>query len=172
MAGEVPLTIIGNVTGDPELRYLQSGLPVVNFTIASTEKVWDKQAGQMKDGGTVFMRCTAWREMAENIAASLTKGTRVIAQGKLRQRSYETLAGEKRTAMELDVDTIGADLRWATVHVTRNARPEGGQGDRGRVETASGGGWETAQPGGAQGDAWAPSGQEPSGGDPYGQPPF
>jgi single-strand DNA-binding protein len=130
----------------------------VNFTVASTEKVWDKQAGQMKDGGTVFMRCVAWREMAEHIAASITTGTRVIAQGKLRQRTYEDREGVKRTSMELDIDAIGPDLRWATAQVTRAARPEGGQADRGRTETASEGGWATSQPGGAQGDAWSTGG--------------
>jgi single-strand DNA-binding protein len=151
--GSVPLTIIGNTTDIPELRFTAQGIPVVNFTIASTEKVWDKQAGEMKDGSAVFMRCTAWRDMAENIAGSLGKGVRVIAQGKLRQRSYENRDGVKQTVTELDVDAIGADLRWATAQVTRASRPEGGQADRGRVETATGDGWATQEPGGAQ-DAW------------------
>lgn len=121
MAGETLITIVGNLTSDPELRYTQSGLAVANFTIASTPKVWDKAKGENVDGEALFLRASVWREFAEHIAGSLTKGTRVIAQGRLKQRSYETTAGEKRTAIELEVDAIGPDLRWSTAQVTRAA---------------------------------------------------
>jgi len=126
MAGEIQITVIGNLTADPEMRYTQNGLAVVNLTIASTPKVFDKQANAMKDGDPVFMRGSAWREFAEHIAGSLTKGTRVIASGVLKQRQYETKEGEKRSSMELQIDSIGPDLRWATASVTR--AQSGGRG--------------------------------------------
>jgi single-strand DNA-binding protein len=119
MAGETIITVIGNLTADPEVRYTQSGLAVVNVTIASTPRTFDKQTNQMKDGDPLFLRASAWREFAEQIAASLTKGMRVIVQGRLVQRSYETKEGEKRTSMELEIDSIGPDLRWATASVQR-----------------------------------------------------
>jgi single-strand DNA-binding protein len=119
MAGETIITVVGNLTADPELRYTQNGLAVANFTIASTPKVWDKRANELKDGDALFLRASVWREFAENVAGSLTKGTRVIAQGVLKQRSYETKEGEKRTSIELDVDSIGPDLRWSTASVSR-----------------------------------------------------
>ncbi|MEA9983670.1 single-stranded DNA-binding protein [Subtercola sp. RTI3] len=128
MAGETVVTVVGNLVGDPELRYTQSGLAVVNLTIASTPKVYDKQSGDMKDGAALFMRASAWREFAEHIAGSLTKGTRVVAVGALRQRSYETKEGEKRTSIELEIDSIGPDLRWATVQVTRAVSGAGARG--------------------------------------------
>lgn len=112
-------TIVGNLTSDPELRYTQSGIPVVSFTIASTPRVFDRQAGEYKDGDTLFLRASAWRDFAEHIAASLTRGTRVVATGRLKQNSYETKEGEKRSSVELEVDAIGADLRYATVSVSR-----------------------------------------------------
>ncbi len=112
-------TIVGNLTSDPELRYTQSGLPVVSFTIASTPRVFDKQAGEYKDGEPLFLRASAWRDFAEHIANSLTKGTRVVASGRLKQNSYETKEGEKRTSIELEVDAIGPDLRYATATVVR-----------------------------------------------------
>jgi single-strand DNA-binding protein len=128
MAGETPLTIVGNLTADPELRYTQNGLPVVNLTIASTPRVFDRQANEFKDGETLFMRASAWREMAEHIAGSLTKGTRVVASGNLKQKSYETKEGEKRTTVELEIDEIGPSLRYATAQVTRSAgNQQGGQ---------------------------------------------
>ena len=127
MAGETVITVVGNLTADPELRYTQSGLAVANFTIASTPRLFDKQSGQSKDGETLFLRGSVWREFAEHVAGSLTKGTRVIAQGRLSQRSYETDSGERRTTVELEVDAIGPDLRWASAQVTRAARQDGGQ---------------------------------------------
>jgi single-strand DNA-binding protein len=119
MSGETIITVVGNLTADPELRHTQSRPAVANFTIASTPKVWDKAANELKDGDALFLRASVWREFAENVAGSLTKGTRVIAQGVLKQRSYETKEGEKRTSFELDVDAIGPDLRWSTAAVTR-----------------------------------------------------
>jgi len=128
MAGETPLTIVGNLTADPELRYTQNGLPVVNLTIASTPRVFDRQANEFKDGETLFMRASAWREMAEHIAGTLAKGTRVVAVGNLKQKSYETKEGEKRTTVELEIDEIGPSLRYATAQVTRAAgNQQGGQ---------------------------------------------
>src|SRR3984885_3447510 len=104
MAGETVITVVGNLTSDPELRYTQNGLAVANFTIASTPKVFDKQSNEMKEGDALFLRASVWRQFAEHVAGSLTKGTRVIAQGVLKQRSYETKEGEKRTSIELEVD--------------------------------------------------------------------
>lgn len=112
-------TIVGNLTSDPELRFTQSGLPVVSFTIASTPRVFDRATNEYKDGDTLFLRASAWRDFAEHIANSLTKGTRVVATGRLKQNSYETKEGEKRTSIELEVDAIGPDLRYATVSVSR-----------------------------------------------------
>ena len=128
MAGEIQITVVGNLTADPELRYTQSGLAVVNVTIAQTPRTFDKNTNAMKDGNAVFMRASAWREFAEHIAGSLTKGMRVIALGQLVQRSYETKEGEKRTSMELQIDSIGPDLRWATASVTRAAANAPGRG--------------------------------------------
>lgn len=125
------ITVIGNLTSDPELRYTSSGLAVANFTVASTEKVFDKKTNEFKDGKTLFMRCSVWREFAEQVAGSLTKGNRVIVVGKIATREYETAAGEKRSSIELDVDAIGPDLRYATAQVTRVTRtgsPASGQG--------------------------------------------
>lgn len=119
MAGETVITVVGNLTSDPELRYTQSGLAVANFTIASTPRHFDKATNDWKDDDALFLRASVWRDFAEHVAASLTKGTRVIAQGSLKQRSYETKEGEKRTSMELDVTSIGPDLQWATATVTR-----------------------------------------------------
>ena len=119
MSGETVITVVGNLTAAPELRYTQSGLAVVNMTIASTPKMWDKQANEMKDGDPLFLRATVWREFAEHVAGSLTKGARVIASGRLVQKSYETKEGEKRTSVELEIDSIGPDLRWASAVVTR-----------------------------------------------------
>jgi single-strand DNA-binding protein len=113
------MVIVGNLTADPELRYTQSGLPVANFTVASTERVFNKESGKSEDGPVLFMRCSLWREFAENVAGSLTKGTRVIVSGSLKQSEYKTKEGETRTSLELDVDAIGPDLRFATVSVTK-----------------------------------------------------
>jgi single-strand DNA-binding protein len=125
MAGETIITIVGNLTADPELRYTQNGLPVANFTIASTPKVWDRTTGQSKDGEALFLRCSVWREFAEHVAGSLAKGMRVIAQGRLHQRAYQDRDGNSRTSIELDIEAIGPDLRFATAQVTRAAGASG-----------------------------------------------
>jgi len=127
MAGDTTLTIVGNLTADPELRYTQNGLAVANFTIASTPRRFDKASNEWVDEDALFMRCTLWREFAEHVAGSLTKGARVVATGRLKQRSYETKEGEKRTAIELEVDEIGPSLRYATAQVTRATGGGGGR---------------------------------------------
>lgn len=124
MAGETTLTIIGNLTSDPELRFTPSGAAVANFTIASTPRTLDKQSGQWKDGEALFMRCTIWRQAAENAAESFKRGDRVIAQGRLEQRSFETREGDKRTVVELTVDEIGPSVKF---HPAKSQRPERGQ---------------------------------------------
>ena len=130
MAGETVITEVGNLTSDPELRYTQNGLAVANFTIASTPRNYDRASSEWKDGEALFLRASVWREFAEHVAGSLTKGSRVIATGRLKQRSYETKEGEKRTSIELEVDEIGPSLRYATAQVTR-AQSSGGGGGRG-----------------------------------------
>lgn len=130
MAGETTTTMIGNLTADPELRFTQSGQAVANFTVASTPRVF--KDGEWKDGDALFMRCNVWRQMAENVTESLTRGSRVIVQGKLKQRSFETREGEKRTVVELEVDAVGPDLRYATAKINR---PERGSGDDMRRES-------------------------------------
>jgi single-strand DNA-binding protein len=132
MAGETIITVVGNLTGDPELRYTQGGLAVANFTIASTPRNFDRATNDWKDGDALFLRASVWREFAEHVAGSLTKGSRVVATGRLKQRSYETKEGEKRTSIELEVDEIGPSLRYATAQVTRAASSrDGGGGARG-----------------------------------------
>ena len=121
MAGETVITVVGNLTSDPELRYTQNGLAVANFTIASTPRNFDRASNEWKDGEALFLRASVWREFAEHVAGSLTKGSRVIATGRLKQRSYETKEGEKRTTIELEVDEIGPSLRYATATVSRAA---------------------------------------------------
>ena len=127
MAGDTIITIVGNLTADPEMRFTPSGAAVASFTVASTPRTFDRQAGEWKDGETLFMRCSIWRDAAENVAESLTKGTRVIVQGRLVQRSYTTREGENRTVVEMQVDEIGPSLRYAKAQVTRQPRG-GGQG--------------------------------------------
>lgn len=127
MANDTTITIIGNLVADPELRFVPSGAAVANFTIASTPRTFDKQVNEWKDGEALFLRCSVWREYAENVAESLTKGMQVIAQGNLKARSYETKEGERRTSMELDVLEIGPTLRFTTAQVTRATRNGGGQ---------------------------------------------
>ncbi|MFJ4210681.1 single-stranded DNA-binding protein [Paenarthrobacter sp. NPDC089675] len=122
MAGETTITVIGNLTNDPELRFTPSGSAVANFTIASTPRTFDRQSNEWKDGETLFLRASVWREAAENVAESLTKGTRVIVSGRLKSRSYETKEGEKRTVIELEVDEIGPSLRYANAKVNRTQR--------------------------------------------------
>ncbi len=134
MAGETIITVVGNLTADPELRYTQSGLAVANFTIASTPRSFDRASNEWKDGEALFLRASCWREFAEHVAGSLTKGTRVIASGRLKQRSYETKEGEKRTTIELEVDEIGPSLRYANATVTRAPGGSGGGGRGGAVE--------------------------------------
>ncbi|TPW77794.1 single-stranded DNA-binding protein [Schumannella soli] len=128
MAGDTIITVVGNLTADPELRYTQSGLAVANFTIASTPRTFDRASNEWKDGEALFLRASCWREFAEHVAGSLTKGSRVIAQGRLKQRSYDDRDGNKRTAIELEVDEIGPSLRYATAQVTRAAGGGGGRG--------------------------------------------
>lgn len=126
MAEETIITVVGNLTADPELRFTPSGSAVANFTIASTPRTFDRQTNEFKDGEALFLRSSVWREQAENVAETLTKGMRVIAQGKLKQRSYDTKEGEKRTVMELEIEDIGPALRFASAKVTRTNRSGGG----------------------------------------------
>ena len=132
MAGETVITVIGNLTADPELRFTPSGAAVANFTVASTPRTFDRQSQEWKDGEALFLRCNVWRQAAENVAESLTRGSRVIVSGRLKQRSFDTKEGEKRTVIELEVDEIGPSLRYATATVARAARsvdgPGGGSG--------------------------------------------
>lgn len=183
MAGETVITVIGNLTGDPELRFTPSGAAVANFTVASTPRTFDRQSNEWKDGETLFMRCSIWREAAENVAESLTKGTRVIAQGRLVQRSYETREGEKRTVVELQVDEIGPSLRYATAKVTRAQRSGGGGGFGGggggfnggggaQQGGGSGGGFSSSGGGQSNDDPWATAGPASSGGSFSDDPPF
>ncbi len=161
MAGDTTLTIIGNLTGDPELRFTPSGAAVANFTVASTPRMYDRNSGEWKDGETLFMRCSVWRDAAENVAESLGRGSRVIVSGRLKSRSYETKEGEKRTVVELEVDEVGPSLRYASAKVTKTQRGGGGGGFGG-----GGGGFGGQQGGGYGGgrpdaDPWATA---PSGG--------
>ena len=163
-AGDITVTVIGNLTNDPELRFTPSGAAVASFTVASSSRVLDKTTNEWKDGESVFMRCSVWRQYAENVAESLTKGTRVIVSGRLRQRSYETREGEKRTVMELEVEDVGPALRYATAKVNRVQRQSGGFGEGG--SGAGAGSFSSAQ----TDDPWA-SGA--AGGAPaYDEPPF
>ncbi len=157
MAGDTVITVIGNLTADPELRWTQSGAAVADFTVASTPRTYDRNAGEWRDGDTLFMRCSVWRETAENVAESLRKGMRVIVQGRLTQRSYDTQQGERRTVVELQVDEVGPSLRRARAQVTRTT-PSGGGGyqsdNRGQQQggyqqaASQGGGYGGGQQGG------------------------
>lgn len=164
MAGETIITVVGNLTADPELRYTQNGLAVANFTIASTPRTFDRQANDWKDGDPLFLRASCWREFAEHVAGSLTKGSRVIASGRLKQRSYDDRDGNKRTAIELEVDEIGPSLRYATAQVTRAS---GGGGNGGG--NAGGGG---RSQGAVADEPWSQGGQssQASGGDVWNTP--
>jgi len=128
MAGETVITVIGNLTADPELRFTPAGAAVANFTVASTPRTFDRNTGEWRDGEALFLRCNIWRDAAENVAESLTKGARVVVNGRLRQRSFETREGEKRTVVELEVDEIGPSLRYATAKVNKTSRGGGGGG--------------------------------------------
>jgi single-strand DNA-binding protein len=151
MAGETIITVVGNLTADPELRYTQSGLAVANFTIASTPRSFDRASNDWKDGEALFLRASCWREFAEHVAGSLTKGSRVIATGRLKQRSYETKEGEKRTAIELEIDEIGPSLRYATAQVTRASSGGGASRPQGAVAEEP---WAASGPADASGDVW------------------
>lgn len=165
MAGETVITVVGNLTSDPELRYTQTGLAVANFTIASTPRTLDRGSNEWKDGEALFLRASVWREYAEQVAGSLTKGTRVVAVGRLKQRSYETKEGEKRTSIELEIEEIGPSLRYATAQVTRTSR-EGGGGNAGGGQR---GGQVANEPWAASAPASASSGSA-AGGDVWNTP--
>lgn len=124
--GETTITIIGNLTADPELRFTPAGTAVASFTVAATARLYDKASGAWKDGDPLFLRCSVWRQVAENVAESLAKGMRVLVQGRLKQRSYEDREGVKRTVVELDVDEVGPSLRFATATLTKATRNTGG----------------------------------------------
>ncbi|MFC7276741.1 single-stranded DNA-binding protein [Paractinoplanes rhizophilus] len=160
MAGETVITVVGNLTDDPELRFTPSGAAVAKFRIASTPRTLDRQSGEWKDGEPLFLACNIWRDAAEHVAESLQRGTRVIVQGRLRQRSYETREGEKRTVYELEVDEIGPSLRYATAKVQRMSRSGGGGGGGGfGASNGGGGGGNRPQSSGGGGgnfdDPWA-----------------
>ena len=163
MAGETVITIIGNLTADPELRFTPSGAAVANLTIASTPRTFDKNANEWKDGETLFMRCSVWREAAENVAESLQRGARVIVTGRLVSRSWEDKeTGQKRSVMEMQVDEVGPSLRYATAKVNKTQRGGGQGGGFGGPQGGGSGGFG-GQQGGSQADPWATGGQ-PGGG--------
>ncbi|MFD6149425.1 single-stranded DNA-binding protein [Streptomyces sp. NPDC060243] len=178
MSGEVVITVVGNLVADPELRFTPAGAAVAKFTVASTPRTFDKQTNEWKDGESLFLSCSVWRQAAENVAESLTKGMRVIVQGRLRQRSFEDREGQKRTVYELDVEELGPSLRSATAKVTKTSGSgSGGQGQRGGQRSRGGasggqrgggsGSWGQQQGGsGPAGDPWASGGQgsAPAGG--------
>jgi single-strand DNA-binding protein len=173
MAGETTITLVGNLTADPELRFTPSGAAVANFTVASTPRTFDRQTNEWRDGDAMFLNCAVWRQAAENVAESLQKGMRVIVQGRLRSRSYETREGERRTVFEIDVDEIGPALKYATAKVSRNAagsgggsRPSGGGGGFGEDPWATSG----ARQGGGQGGSAQQGGSPQQGGDPWSAP--
>ena len=171
MAGETVITVVGNLVDDPELRFTPSGAAVANFRIASTPRTFDRQTNEWKDGEALFLSCAVWRQYAENVAESLTKGMRVIVSGRLKSRQYETREGEKRTAFEIDVEEVGPALRYATAKVTRAGRSGGGGGYGSGGSGGSAGGAPANDPWASQ----APAGGAPSGGgapanDPWGAP--
>ncbi|MFR9754736.1 single-stranded DNA-binding protein [Streptomyces sp. TR06-5] len=181
MAGETVITVVGNLVDDPELRFTPSGAAVAKFRVASTPRTFDRQTSEWKDGETLFLTCSVWRQAAENVAESLTKGTRVVVQGRLKQRSYEDREGIKRTVFDLDVDEVGASLRNATAKITKTSGRGAQGGGWGGGQGGPGGGqqgggapagdpWATGAPaGGAQGGGW---GGGPSGGGYSDEPPF
>jgi single-strand DNA-binding protein len=161
MAGETIITVVGNLTNDPELRFTSGGAAVASFTVASTPRTLDRTTNEWKDGEALFLRCSIWRQAAEHVAESLQKGARVIVQGRLKQRSFETREGEKRTVIELDVDEIGPSLRYATAKVARVGRGGGGGGGG-----FNGGGGGNGGPGGSSGGGYAGGSAD----DPWSQP--
>jgi single-strand DNA-binding protein len=174
MAGETVITVVGNLTADPELRFTPSGAAVANFTVAATPRTFDRQSGEWKDGDALFMRCNVWRQAAENVAETLTRGMRVMVSGRLRQRSFETREGEKRTVVELEVDEVGPSLKYATAKVNKVSRGSGGGGFGGDSGGGGGGGGSRGGSGGGGGydDPWGsapPAGSGPAADD---EPPF
>jgi single-strand DNA-binding protein len=175
MAGETVITVVGNLTDDPELRFTPSGAAVASFTVASTPRTLNRQTQQWEDGDTLFLRCSIWRQAAENVAESLQRGMRVIVQGRLKQRSFETREGEKRTVVELDVDEVGPSMKYATAKVTRTQRSSaGGYGSSGPSGGAPAG---AGAGGGGSDDPWgsrpaAPASDPWSGGGATDEPPF
>jgi single-strand DNA-binding protein len=173
MAGDTIITVVGNLVDDPELRFTPSGAAVANFRIASTPRIFDRQTNEWKDGDALFLSCSVWRQAAENVAESLQRGMRVIVQGRLKQRSYETREGEKRTVVELEVDEVGPSLAFATAKVTRASRGGGGGGGG-----YSGGGQQSRPQSGGANDPWATPAPQGGGGggqaapanDPWGAP--
>jgi single-strand DNA-binding protein len=177
VAGDTVITVVGNLTADPELRFTPSGAAVANFTVASTPRTFDKNSNEWKDGEALFLRCSVWRQAAENVAESLHRGTAVIVQGRLKQRSYETKEGEKRTVYELDVDEVGPSLKFATAKVTKASRGGGGGGGYGGGGQSFNGGGGSGGGGGAASsndDPWAtaPAGGGASSGGWSDEPPF
>jgi single-strand DNA-binding protein len=167
MAGETVITVIGNLTNDPELRFTPAGAAVASLTVASTPRFMDRNTNEWKDGDTLFLRCTAWRQMAENIAESLQKGARVVVQGRLKQRSFETREGEKRTVVELDIDDIGPSLKNATAKVQKAQRGGSGYSNQGGGSAPADDPWSRQAPkGGSADDPFA------SGGGFSDEPPF
>jgi single-strand DNA-binding protein len=168
MAGETVITVVGNLTGDPELRFTPSGAAVANFTIASTPRQFDRQSNEWKDGDTLFLNCSIWRQAAENVAESLQKGMRVVAQGRLKQRSYETREGEKRTVVELDVEEVGPSLKYATAKVARVQRSGGGGGYGGGQQGGGDDPWASSPSQGGQGGGQQGGNQGNQGGGSWG----
>lgn len=171
MAGDTIITVVGNLTADPELRFTPSGAAVANFTVASTPRILDRQSGEWKDGEALFMRCNIWREAAENVAESLSRGSRVIVTGRLKQRSFETREGEKRTIVEVEVEEIGPSLKYATAKVNKASRGGGGGGFGGAPSDATGGAQRPAATGPAE-DPWGSAPASGSFGSNDDEPPF
>lgn len=175
MAGDTTITVVGNLTADPELRFTPSGAAVANFTVASTPRIYDRQSSEWKDGEALFLRCNIWREAAENVAESLTRGSRVIVTGRLKQRSYETREGEKRTVVEVEVEEIGPSLKYATAKVNKASRGggSGGFGGGGGAPAGGGGGGGGPRGGGeSQDDPWGNAPASGSFGGNDDEPPF
>jgi single-strand DNA-binding protein len=166
MAGETVITVVGNLVDDPELRFTPSGAAVANFRIASTPRTFDRQTNEWKDGDALFLTCSVWRQAAENVAESLQKGMRVVVQGRLKSRQYETREGEKRTVFEIDVDEVGPSLKYATAKVTRTQRSGGGGG----YGAQQGGGQPANDPWATPAPQGAPAGGQSGGADPWGAP--
>jgi single-strand DNA-binding protein len=174
-AGDTTITVVGNLTADPELRFTPSGAAVANFTVASTPRIYDRQSGEWKDGEALFLRCNIWREAAENVAESLTRGSRVIVTGRLKQRTFETREGEKRTVVEVEVDEIGPSLKYATAKVNKASRSGGGGGGFGGGSGGGGGGGGSRPAAGGGAPAEDPWGSAPASGSFGGnddEPPF